>query len=91
MFFSLSALNFIVCLGRISISNARSKGLEIDLGLQGDEYNMALAASNIPYMLLGVPSNFMPYKVAPSIWLSARRSAGVCPVVCSLLEATADQ
>lgn len=57
-------------LDRINIGNARIQGLEKDLHMKGNDYNVALLVFFIPYILLEVPSNYLIRKVAPSTWLS---------------------
>lgn len=57
-------------LDRINIGNARIQGLEKDLNMKGNDYNVALLLFFVPYILLEVPSNYMLRKVAPSTWLS---------------------
>ncbi|ETN40994.1 uncharacterized protein HMPREF1541_02926 [Cyphellophora europaea CBS 101466] len=57
-------------LDRINIGNARLLGLEDDLGMRGNDFNIALFMFFIPYILLEVPCNLIMKKVRPSIWLS---------------------
>lgn len=56
---------------RINMGNVRLQGLEKDLKMKGQDYNVALFIFFIPYILLEVPSNIMIRKIAPSTWLSS--------------------
>jgi len=55
----------------LKIGNARIQGLENDLGMSGNDYNIALFIFFVPYILCEVPSNLILKNVAPSTWLSA--------------------
>ncbi|KAL9588404.1 MAG: hypothetical protein Q9203_002789 [Teloschistes exilis] len=66
----LYTLYMLSYLDRINIGNARIEGLEKDLGMSGNDYNIAVQVLFIPYILLEVPSNIMLKRVAPSTWLS---------------------
>ena len=66
----ISFLYMLAFVDRINIGNARIQGLEKDLHMSGNDYNMALFVFFIPYVLLEVPSNIILKKVAPSTWLS---------------------
>ncbi|KAL8819262.1 MAG: hypothetical protein Q9223_002270 [Gallowayella weberi] len=68
IFYLLYMLSY---LDRINIGNARIEGLERDLGMSGNDYNIAIQVFFIPYILLEVPSNIALRHVAPSTWLSA--------------------
>lgn len=57
-------------LDRINIGNARLLGLEEDLHMDGNDFNVALFMFFIPYILLEVPCNLAMKKVKPSVWLS---------------------
>lgn len=75
-------------LDRINIGNARIEGLERDLGMRGNDYNIAVQVFFVPYILLEVPSNVALRHVAPSTWLSMLMfiwgvySAAFCDLVC---------
>ncbi|OAL36975.1 hypothetical protein AYO20_03744 [Fonsecaea nubica] len=56
---------------RINIGNARIQGLEKDLNMSGQDYNIALFTFFIPYILLEVPSNLVLKRVRPSIFISS--------------------
>ncbi|EXJ70637.1 uncharacterized protein A1O5_06708 [Cladophialophora psammophila CBS 110553] len=55
----LSFLYLISHLDRANIGNAKIEGLEDSLGMQGDDYNIAVALFFIPYILCEVPSNMI--------------------------------
>ena len=67
----LSLLYSLAFVDRINIGNARLQGLEKDLKMKGQDYNVALFIFFIPYILFEVPSNFIIRKIAPSTWLSS--------------------
>lgn len=54
---------------RANIGNARLQGLEKDLKMVGDQYNLALTLFFVPYCLCEFPSNLILSKVRPSRWL----------------------
>lgn len=66
----VSLLYVLSFLDRINIGNARIQGLEKDLNMRGQDYNIALMVFFIPYILFEVPSNILIRKMAPSTWLS---------------------
>ena len=67
----LSLLYSLAFIDRINIGNARLQGLEKDLKMKGQDYNVALFVFFIPYILFEIPSNLLIRKVAPSTWLSS--------------------
>ena len=67
----LSLLYSLAFVDRINIGNARLQGLEKDLKMKGQDYNVALFIFFIPYILFEVPSNLIIRKIAPSTWLSS--------------------
>lgn len=67
----LSLLYSLAFIDRINIGNARLQGLEKDLKMNGQDYNVALFVFFIPYILFEVPSNLLIRKIAPSTWLSS--------------------
>ena len=67
----VTLLYSLAFLDRINISNARLQGLEKDLHMKGQDYNIALMVFFIPYILFEVPSNIFIRKIAPSTWLSS--------------------
>ncbi|KAL8774444.1 MAG: hypothetical protein Q9209_000817 [Squamulea sp. 1 TL-2023] len=66
----LYTLYMLSYLDRINIGNARIEGLAKDLGMSGDDYNIAVQIFFVPYILLEVPSNIALRHVTPSTWLS---------------------
>ena len=66
----ISILYLLAFLDRINIGNARIQGLEKDLDMKGNDYNIALLVFFVPYILFEVPSNIVIRKIAPSTWLS---------------------
>lgn len=66
----LMLLFLLAFLDRINIGNARLQGLEKDLNMKNNDYNIALFIFFIPYILLEVPSNLLLKRVAPSWWIS---------------------
>ncbi|KAL2823556.1 major facilitator superfamily domain-containing protein [Aspergillus cavernicola] len=67
----LMVLYLLAFLDRINIGNARLQGLERDLGMTGNDYNLALFIFFIPYILCEIPCNLIMKKLAPSTWLSS--------------------
>jgi hypothetical protein len=57
-------------LDRINIGNAPIMGLKKDLHMRGNNFNVALLVSFVPYILLEVPSNILMKRIRPSMWLS---------------------
>ena len=68
---TISLLYMLSFIDRINIGNARIQGLEADLHIVGNDYNIALQIFFLPYILLEVPSNIVLKRIAPSTWLSA--------------------
>lgn len=66
----ISVLYLLAFIDRINIGNAKIQGLEKDLDMTGNDYNIALFVFFIPYILFEVPSNILIRKIAPSTWLS---------------------
>ncbi|KAL1959099.1 hypothetical protein VTO42DRAFT_2886 [Malbranchea cinnamomea] len=58
-------------LDRVNIGNARLYGLEEDLGLVGDQFQIAVSILFVPYCLLEVPSNLVIRKLTASRYLAA--------------------
>ncbi|KAJ8102379.1 hypothetical protein POJ06DRAFT_236988 [Lipomyces tetrasporus] len=48
---------------RVNIGNAKIEGLEDDLRMTGNDYNIALVAFFIPYILCEFPSNIISYSL----------------------------
>ena len=56
-------------LDRTNIAQARLNGMDADIGLTGDDYNLAVSILTIGYMLAQLPSNMLLTRVRPSIYL----------------------
>ncbi|KAI1844078.1 hypothetical protein JX266_009751 [Neoarthrinium moseri] len=56
-------------LDRQALPNARVQGIEKDLGLEGDDYNVAISVLFAGYIALQIPSNMLLTRVRPSIYL----------------------
>ncbi|KAF2211028.1 hypothetical protein CERZMDRAFT_44134 [Cercospora zeae-maydis SCOH1-5] len=66
----LALLYLIAHLDRANIGNAKIEGLEDDLGMTGNDYNIALVVFFIPYVLCEVPSNMILSKFKkPSVYI----------------------
>jgi MFS family permease len=64
-------LAYLLCfLDRTNIGNARLFGMERDLGMVGNQYQIAVAVLFVPYVLIEVPSNLLLKKFRPSRWLA---------------------
>ena len=63
---SLYAFSF---LDRVNIGNARLYGLEEDLGMKGDQFQIAVSILFVTYILSELPSNLVIKKFTPRIWL----------------------
>uniref|UniRef100_A0A0B7KJV9 Major facilitator superfamily (MFS) profile domain-containing protein n=1 Tax=Bionectria ochroleuca TaxID=29856 RepID=A0A0B7KJV9_BIOOC len=62
---------YLLCfLDRTNIGNARLFGLEADLHMSGDMYQVAVAVLFIPYILVEIPSNLVIKRFRPSRWLA---------------------
>ncbi|KAI1906011.1 hypothetical protein LOZ12_005886 [Ophidiomyces ophidiicola] len=57
-------------LDRVNIGNARLYGLEKDLGLRGDQFQVAVSILFVPYCLLEVPSNLVIRKLTASRYIA---------------------
>jgi MFS family permease len=57
-------------LDRVNIGNASVYGLVDELGLVGNQYNVALTIFFVPYCLFEIPSNILLKKFKPHVWLS---------------------
>ncbi len=64
----LCVLYLLSFLDRSAIGNARLYGLEKELKLTSQQYNMALTVFFFPYALFEVPSNVLLKRLRPSIW-----------------------
>ncbi|USP74360.1 major facilitator superfamily transporter [Curvularia clavata] len=68
-------------LDRNNIAQARLDNFEKDLGLVGNQFNIAVSILNVGYMLAQLPSNMILTRVRPSIYLPC------CVVVWSCVSA----
>ncbi|KAH8679462.1 major facilitator superfamily domain-containing protein [Ilyonectria robusta] len=57
-------------LDRVNIGNARLYGLEEDLGMAGNQYQIAVSVLFVTYVLSELPSNLVLKKFTPSRWLA---------------------
>ncbi|KAH8894628.1 MFS general substrate transporter [Thozetella sp. PMI_491] len=57
-------------LDRNNIAQAKLDTFEKDLGLIGDNFNIAVSILNVGYMLMQLPSNMILTRVRPSLWIS---------------------
>ncbi|KAH8895570.1 MFS general substrate transporter [Thozetella sp. PMI_491] len=69
-------------LDRNNIAQAKLDTFEKDLGLVGDQYNVAVSILNVGYMLAQLPSNMILTRVRPSVYLP------LCVMVWSCLSAS---
>lgn len=60
---------FLSFLDRVNLGNARLFNLEADLGMSGNDFNVALLVFFAPYIILELPSNLVLRKITPRIWL----------------------
>ncbi|SCU83596.1 LADA_0C12398g1_1 [Lachancea dasiensis] len=56
---ALILLYFAAFLDRINISNAKLYGMEDDLGLQGNQFNIALTVFFVPYVVFELLANYL--------------------------------
>ncbi|KAF4965599.1 hypothetical protein FSARC_6621 [Fusarium sarcochroum] len=57
-------------LDRVNIGNARLYGMEADLGLVGDQYQLAVSVLFVTYILSELPSNLVIKRFTPSRWIA---------------------
>lgn len=58
-------------LDRTNLAQARQGSLEADLGMSGDDFNLATSIFFVAYLLMQLPSNMLLTRVRPSLYLSA--------------------
>jgi MFS family permease len=70
-----------------AIANARLDGLEEDLNLTGNQFNVAVSILYAGYTCLQIPSNLVmsSKKVRPSIWMSSWMMAWAVVSACTAL------
>jgi MFS family permease len=54
----------------VNIGNARLYGLEEDLGLEGDQFQISVSILFVTYVLSELPSNLVIKKLRPSRWIA---------------------
>ncbi|KAF5020943.1 hypothetical protein F66182_7024 [Fusarium sp. NRRL 66182] len=57
-------------LDRVNIGNARLYGMEEDLGLTGDQYQLAVSVLFVTYIASELPSNLVIKRFRPSRWIA---------------------
>ncbi|PIG79518.1 MFS transporter [Aspergillus arachidicola] len=57
---------------RNNMGNAKIEGMNDDLRLVGNQYNIASTLFFVPYIIFEIPSNIILKKTRPSLWLSAQ-------------------
>ncbi|GAA6020852.1 hypothetical protein JCM10207_001681 [Rhodosporidiobolus poonsookiae] len=62
----LSLLYLLSFLDRVNIGQARLDGLEADLGLKGNQYQVALLVFFVGYVITEIPSNVLLKRIKPS-------------------------
>ncbi|RSL42899.1 hypothetical protein CEP54_015308 [Fusarium duplospermum] len=66
MVWLLYLFNYLV---RNNIAQARLSSFEKDLGLRGNQFNVAVSIPNVGYMLMQLPSNMLLTRTRPSIYI----------------------
>ncbi|KAI0399965.1 DNA-repair protein rad2 [Xylaria palmicola] len=57
-------------LDRVNIGNARLYGLEEDLGLTGNQFQIAVSILFVTYIIFEIPSNLLLKPIGPQRWLA---------------------
>ena len=65
----LFVLWFLSFIDRVNIGMARLGGMEKDLGMQGNQFNIAMIIFFPPFILMEVPANMLLRKLSPKVWL----------------------
>ncbi|CAG9986789.1 unnamed protein product [Clonostachys byssicola] len=65
----IAVLYLLAYLDRGNIGNARLAGLEDDLNMTGDQYNIALTIFFVPYIVFEVPANMALKYLSPRVWI----------------------
>jgi hypothetical protein len=84
----LCILYLLAFLDRVNIANAKLYNMTTDLGLIGNQYNIALVVFFVPYVIFEIPANMLLKKFRPSIWcinalsLRAKRLTFQCRPLC---------
>ena len=66
----LFALWFVSLIDRVNIGNANIQGLQKDLHMKGNDFNVALLVVLVGLITMEVPSNFLLKKTSPSMVLA---------------------
>lgn len=61
-------LYLLAYLDRGNIGNARLAGLEEDLNMTGEQYNVALTIFFVSYIVFEVPANMALKHLSPRVW-----------------------
>ncbi|SPO07760.1 related to MFS nicotinic acid transporter Tna1 [Cephalotrichum gorgonifer] len=67
----IAVLYLLAYLDRGNIGNARLAGLEEDLNMTGDQYNIALTIFFVSYIVFEVPANMALKYLSPRVWIPA--------------------
>ncbi|KAI7336595.1 MFS general substrate transporter [Hortaea werneckii] len=67
----MSVLYLLAHIDRGNVGNAKIEGMDTDLGLVGNQYNIISTIFFVPYIIFEIPSNAIIKKVRPSLWLTA--------------------
>lgn len=65
----IGVIFFWAFIDRVNLGYARLQGLENDLGMVGNDFNVALLVQIAPYIFFEIPSNLILKHVRPSYWL----------------------
>ncbi|KAK5995499.1 putative transporter [Cladobotryum mycophilum] len=75
---------------RVNIGNARLYGLEKDLGLQGDQFQVAVSILFVTYLVFEVPSNLVLKLFTPRRWIAFIATAwGIIATLSGLVDSYA--
>lgn len=66
---------------RGNIGNARLAGLEEDLNMTGDQYNVALTIFFVSYIFFEIPANMALKRFSPKVWSTSTRLTCRPPVL----------
>ncbi|KAF2161135.1 hypothetical protein M409DRAFT_37608 [Zasmidium cellare ATCC 36951] len=66
----MALLYLLSHIDRANVGNAKLEGMDKDLGLKGNQYNIISTLFFVPYIIFEIPSNIVLKKVRPSLWLS---------------------
>jgi hypothetical protein len=66
----IAVIFFWAFVDRVNLAYAHLQGLDKDLGMSGNMFNIALLVQIAPFIFFEIPSNLMIKRVRPSYWLS---------------------